>query len=132
MFTVIKCLNYRLHVMFDTGEMHLASEKQKDKSGNGAELSTDRDLLSSKVEVSSHHGDGLGEVIELESLNRSSLSPVEGRSDDPNLEQVVFSCSLLSPSVTNQADQSSGDTIQVNLLSLKAAFQRISLIYLNI
>ena len=100
--------------MFDTGEMHSESAKHKNKSNGGAEGSTDRDLQSSKAEVSSQRIDGLGEAIELESLNHSSPSPIEGRPGSHHLEQVAFSCSLLSSSVTNQARPNTGDVIQVH------------------
>lgn len=66
-FLVIKCLNYRLHLMFDGEEIRTESEQQQEevRSGeSGAEIS--------RAEVSSGPVEPGGEVIELEVINRCS------------------------------------------------------------
>lgn len=69
-FLVIKCLNYRLHLMFDGEEIRTESEQQDQEVRNG-ESGADRDE-SSRVEVSSGPVEPGGEVIELEVINRCS------------------------------------------------------------
>ena len=88
-FLAIKCLNYRLHLMFDGEEIRTESEQQEEvRSG---ESGGDRDE-NSRAEVRSSTVEHGGEVIELEVINRCS----EEVANEPGAENVAQSTSCPS------------------------------------
>ena len=91
LFLVIKCLNYRLHLMFDGEEIRTESEQQEVRHG---EPGAKRDE-NSRVEVSSGPADIGGEVLELEVMNHCS-EDVANEGGEENVAQPTTTTTALT------------------------------------
>lgn len=108
LFLVIKCLNYRLHRMFDGEEIRTESEQQEVRSGESV---AERDEVS-RVEVSSGPAEHGGEVIELEVMNSCSQD-VANQGGQENVAQPTTTTTALSmppPSSSSLINSSSVTT----------------------